>query len=319
MTTKPRQRFAGIKQADGTTCYSGPECKLHGTYNRSQTNPLQENLLLSKTVVELAENFPQTKTRRGANDKENNPALNNLDEWSRDFWENLDNDEAHTLSWYSMSGFDSINIFLRFGEEGLKKYYLRKAEKHPVGSQDPDKWASARASEEREWVEAQYPSIDKTFAKHSKRLDNPQLLYKAFRVRGSKGKTTRTDKIDFVKSQYPVGKVLTNKAYTSTSVDPDYMLAFGWKDSDQVIVHEILAKNSGVPLHRHEDENKSISSIQTAEREVLLQRNTKLQVVGVKEITFESSYPKGYPTSWSHYVLAPERKRYIVVQMVEVD
>ncbi len=47
-------RFTPVKQPDGSTCYSGPECKLHGAYNRIQK--LQKQI---STTLALPTTFPQ--------------------------------------------------------------------------------------------------------------------------------------------------------------------------------------------------------------------------------------------------------------------
>ncbi len=326
-----RIRYKGIKQLDGTTCYSGPTCRKHGLYNKSVLSPLHDrivtastSLLLSKEAEELLSYFPVGNKRKGKNELgEASPELAILDKWSLEFRESLTKEELRQLIWYATSGYETINAYLRKGEVGVREHYERDVAEQlrHYSMSNLQEWVENRTRDELDWLKENLPLFDSIFEKARAFHDKPQVLYRAARVRvgaDGNGFTTEKDKKDWIAKNFPIGKTFVNKAFTSTSLDPDYMLGFAHHNAEQVVVQEIISKSKGVPLHEPSKILRS-GSIQSAEREVLLPKNTKLQVVGVKEVMFESSYPQGHPPYYSSYKDSPKRKKFLVIQLVEVN
>lgn len=310
-------KSSGVLQPDGSICRKGASCKRHGADKKVEHITPAEEIL--QQIVNVKKNTAQAEThplfpkgnviRHGMNTSDDTIALKTLDNEADNFRENLSIDEDNAVTKYSMTSYDYVNRYLRKGEEGIVEY-LQHAERQATPTQ---KQIDAYIGYAKNII----PHLDSAFAKHDASNQEERLLYKAFRVRTPDGvKTTPADIESYVEEHYPIGKVLSNKAYTSTSVDSDYMLAFARRSPEQVIVHEIVSKN-GIPIH--ESDWRRGGGVTDAEREILLARETKLKVVGIKKVTFESTYPEGRPTCSSFYRSAPKKKRYTVIQMIEVE
>jgi hypothetical protein len=208
---------------------------------------------------------------------------------------------------YTATGYREINAYLRGGDDGLRDQLMRDGDDPYSGYFEKD-FAAVLKSCKR-----QIKLLDEGFAKFNKQSDdNSRVLFKAFRVRSKNGGTVTTPEeiSTYVEQHYQVGKIFENKAYTSTSLDSDYMLAHARRNPSQIIVHEIISKH-GVPLHE-----PMKGSVQAAEREVLLPRDIKLEVVGIRRATFEASGHAPSLTGWGGFV--PNKKRYTVIQFREV-
>lgn len=306
----------GVLQADGTRCYSGPNCQKHGKRSlvqqiadmkrkvarASSVAPAPQVSLDEKELVSL---LPKGNTiRRGVNGG-SSPALDRLDAEGENFRDSLAKHERQAIQQYSMGFYDPINRYLRKGVQGIDDYWKLEFKQ---------KIQDETRVEYTKLAENYIDSIDGVFARYDAKHKEPRLLHKAFRVRNPDGrKTTPEDIQKYVREHYQVGKTVSNKAYTSTSVDADYMLAFSNHEPEQIIVHEIVSRK-GIPLHEPDDEG----SVQASEREVLLPRNSKFKIVGIKEATYESTYPDGRPKG-SFFRNAPKKKKFTIVQMIEID
>jgi len=283
-------------------------CRKHGVAGsvQAQLKEAKAELKKKQDVHELHKLLGRS-VRRGINASEHSEELVALDKQADEFEARLSKDEENAIGTYRMGAYDYTNRYLRCGREGVADYIRHDYRREPTEEQI-DQYV--------QYCQQNIAGLDSAFTKTTL-PEEPRMLYKAFRVSMSdNAKTTPEDLKKYVEEHYPVGKVLTNKAYTSTSVDSDYMLAFAKKDSHQVIVHEIVSKK-GIPLH--ESSWRQGGSIQDAEREVLLPRDLKLRVAAIKEVTYESTYPQGRPLGSSFYATAPKRKRYLVVQLVAED
>jgi hypothetical protein len=307
----------GVLQADGTRCYSGPNCQKHGKRSLvQQIADMKRKVTRASSVApapqvssnekDLIALLPKGNTiRRGINGGDNT-ALEKLDAESEQLQNSLAKYERQAINQYTMGFYDPINRYLRKGIQGIDDYW-RHEFKHQISDE--------RREEYKNMAENYIDSIDGLFARHDATHKEPRLLHKAFRVRNKDGrKTTPEDIQKYVKEHYQVGKVLSNKAYTSTSIDSDYMLAFSNHDPEQIIVQEIVSRK-GIPLHEPGEEG----SVQASEREVLLPRNSKFKIVGIKEASYESTYPTGRPTASSFFKNAPKKKKFTIIQMIEID
>jgi hypothetical protein len=311
----------GILQADGTLCRKGSACQRHGmtkklTSSSSSMSPAEQILKQIKEVKKVQKATPVhplfpvgNVIRKGLNNPSDTATLDALDIEANNFRAELSNDEYDAIAKYSMTAYDYVNSYLREGNAGLVKYL-----KHSERIENPSQGA---IDEHIRYAEKIIPHLDSAFAKEDSVVKEERLLYKAFRVKTPNGsKTTSADITNYVEENYPIGKTITSKAYVSTSVDADYMLAFSRRQPEEVIVHEIVSKK-GIPLH--ESDWRRGDRLNDAEREILLARGTKFKVVGIKKATFESTYPGGRPTFSPYFITAPKKKRYTVIQMVEEE
>lgn len=301
--------YPAVIQPDGTVCRSGPNCRRHGLKQGSLAGSILKQIETENKVNSpLHPLFPKGNiVRRGINSPDNTSAIDALDEEADTFSASLSFDEEKAIRRYAMTSYDYLNRFLRKGREGIVEYLKRHN--------------SSRVPTEKEiqdytgWAESLIPRLDSAFTKQASE-PKERLVYKAFRVEGENITTEDVEK--YVEKYYPVGKVLHNKAYTSTSADSDYMLVHARKRPQEVVVQEIVTKQ-GIPLHESDWKDESSASVTDAEREILLPRDIKLKVVGVRKATFESSYPTGRPEGFSLFKSSPKKKRFTVIQMVEVD
>lgn len=306
----------GVLQADGTRCYSGPNCQKHGKRSLVQqiadmkrkvarASSVAPTPQVSSNEKDLVALLPKGNVvRRGINGGDN-PILNQLDAESEQLQNSLAKYERQAINQYTMGFYDPINRYLRKGIQGIDEYWEFDFKQ---------KITDERREEYKKMADNYIDSLDGLFARYDAAHKEPRLLHKAFRVRNPDGsKTTSEDIQKYVNEHYQVGKVVSNKAYTSTSVDADYMLAFSHHDPEQIIVQEIVSRK-GIPLHEPDEEG----SVQASEREVLLPRNSKFKIVGIKEASYESTYADGRPKS-SFFKNAPKKKKFTIIQMVEVD
>lgn len=307
----------GVLQADGTRCYSGPSCQKHGKRSLiQQISDMKKKASRASSVAQTPQPTSSEKEliallnkgntiRRGING-EDTSTLDKLDAEAEQFRNSLAKHELRAIQQYTMGFYDAINRYLRKGVQGIDEYYEYDFKQ---------KIRDDTREEYTKLAEGYIDSIDGVFARYDSTHKEPRRLYKAFRVRNKDGRKTSPEDIQkYVKEHYQVGKVLSNKAYTSTSVDSDYMLAFAHHEPEQIIVQEIISRK-GVPLHEPDDHG----SVQSAEREVLLPRNSKFKIVGIKEASYESTYPTGRPTESFFFNKAPKKKRYTIIQMIEID
>lgn len=302
----------GKLQSDGTRCYKGPGCKRHGASSDILRQIQALKTEVSRSPVSTATKkhplFPKDRSiRRGINNPEDRTVLDDFDKEASSFRKGLNDKSDDAVRDYTMGFYDPINRYLRRGEIGIDEYYQHDF-KEQISAENKEFYLNKT----REHI----ASLDKLIQKHDASNKQERVLYKGYRVRMPDGAKTTPEHIDkHIEESYKVGQVLTNKAYTSVSMDSDYMLAFAHRDPENIIVHEIVSKN-GIPLHDPEDSN---GSVQGAEREVLLPRDSKFKVVGITEATFESTYPSGVPTCSTLFRNAPKKRKFKIIQMVEID
>jgi hypothetical protein len=215
------------------------------------------------------------------------------------------------LEGYTFSLYSSINSYLRGGEAGLVQNILHEDYRNREVDAQQLARIRKRAASLVDITRKRVADLDQAF-EMAERAAEPRVLYRTVRVWSSTGseKTTAGEKAEYIASNFPIGAVVTNKAYTSTSIDSDFMLSQARRRPSQLIVQEILT-NRGLAI-----QDDAPGTIQHIEREVLLARNMKFEVLATGHSTFEAS---GSGPEMPHWISStPQRKRYPVVQLREV-
>jgi hypothetical protein len=300
--------MTATKMPDGSTCYTGPTCKKHGFYYSLQKKfgPLlvePKARTIAKAISKVpASHFPDATPSKeavltgfNADPAVKPPELQQLDIEADYFKDNYSEDLVDTVRFYS-SNYEYLNMYLRDGEKGISNYI-------DTGFSDPVSMFGDVPAAKRRYEKMainRVEEMDAVFAAYKRPENNARRLYRTVQLN------------DDIK-QLEVGDSFTDKSYMSTSLDPDLMLCFNGSDKESV-VYEIISRN-GVPVHKSEDFSGSVTH---AEREVLLNRDSKFTVVGKRQVTFKSSYPDGRPKG-SHYLnpAFPKRKKITIIQMVE--
>lgn len=304
------------KMPDGTICRTGPGCKRHGGANNSSslTSTVEKQLNAArKAVSEKVKSlpFPEGSSRKGKNTSDPEWALN-LYEQSREIEDNMELDAARALSWYKISGYKQLNGYLRGGREGHKKAYI---------SMHNERAPQEHIDEDYKSIQRMSSSLDKAFD-HEVDLPEGTLLYRSIKIDDQIPEGMSP--LAYLKEKYAVGNIIQDDAYISTSADPDYMTFFGRKRikaKGQHMAFEIVAKR-GLPVFDEGFGEKAHhlndGSIQSFEREILLNRGTKFRIVGVKNVTFASSYPEHLGRYGSTLYHCPKKVTLPVIQLEQI-
>jgi hypothetical protein len=280
-------------------------------FGKQYSSPTQAAHGLINDLVKMHPLLPVAHVQRsGLNKKSNELILHKLQEDSAEFLNSLDRNERNILGRYTTSSFRHVNNYLIGGKDYIASVYLKR-KKTPL----EEDFLESQVGE----AERSIPVLDKIFAQYNqaKETKNPQLLYRAFRVLPPSGikKTRPKDIKKYVEENYQIGSKVVNKSYTSTSLDSDYMLVSAHDEPEQLIVHEIVSK-TGVPVYKKYGEHNK--SIQNAEKEVIIPRDTTFRVVNVINSEFVSSYPDHDMLPFNLYGRKmPKNKKFTVIQMVE--
>lgn len=307
----------GKKMPDGTICWTGPACKRHGVFFKKTRNLLGKTSYVVKDIPEknkpkdvdewmqqmLAEkhklyteiyertqnsvtfedqNFtPANKSRKGINN-ENSDGLKQIDSESIQLRMEAEKEDQDVLSHYQ-SSYEFVNAYLRSGSEGINSLeYLQRTSPHPT---KPDTVSDETLDRYVGMANERIEKLDSVLKNYARKNTNAQILHRALFVLEENNPNKLTPQ-EFIAENYPVGKVIEEKSYLSTSLDSDYMLAYNPHLADKQVVFEIKT-NKGTVLHDPDDYAGSIGAL---EREVLLPRGMKFKVVNVLEATYESTY-----------------------------
>lgn len=178
----------------------------------------------------------------------------------------LNAQEMASLQWYSGDGFIHINSHLH-RENGTETDNMHPMERKALVSYPPEKISEA------------VKNIDAVFEKN--RLEEPIVTYRGLNQHNFPQEVSNADTYTpHVEETYKTGSVHTFPGYLSTSLDP--ATARGFAGSQ--VVMEIKTK-SAIPT--------GFTSEWKSEKEVLIQRNRKFRVLGVKRnIPYEAQHSK---------------------------
>jgi len=212
--------------------------------------------------------------------------------------------EEGALTNYMMTGYLNTNAYLREGKIGLQKAISRNY----FTTQPKPEVLTQHVAETLPRVRQTIAHLDTAIAK-SPAVAQPRVLYRALRVQEADGRDTTSPATmkAYVAEHYPVGGTVTDAAYLSCSADSDYMLSQCRRRPSQVMVLEILT-DTGLPTYEAETDN-----IQALEREVLLPRNMRFQVVGTHTATYKYSGHQPTITHLNGGML--ETRRFTIVQL----
>jgi hypothetical protein len=310
----------GVRQADGTICRKGANCKRHSL----SASIAQQIKTVNSAPKKVAKPKPTAnvkpvitshpllladgQVRSGLNGPQGQEELEQLHQDYDTLIAAIEVSEKNILGRYKHNAFRYVNNYLIGGADYIKSFHLKN--KGVVIEEDALESSVNAAKRD-------YPQIDAVFKKYEKISDNkPRALYRSFRVFPSEGnsETSPEDIKNYVQQNYKVGETVTNKSYTSTSIDSDFVLVDAARKPEQIIVHEIVS-SKGLPLYKRSGASQGI---QNAEKEVLLPREATFRVVNITEATYDSSYEDHdilpFPT-WDGPV--PQKKKFTVIQMVQ--
>lgn len=240
------------------------------------------------------------RVRYGLNNPETpSQLLSQLDSEGALFYLSLTDDEASAISQYTGHAHEYVNAYHREGPAGVENYVRNRYSPSVVPHNEDtfNQYVSYATSATK--------NLDSIFAKHERINNNKRVLYRAQHVKGEVNA--------WLDKNIKVGETYSDKAYVSTSLDSDYVLVHGGKEPEQTVVFEILT-NKGIPIH---NPKSSPGNVSYAEREVLLNRESKFKVVNVTTATYKTTWPEGKPKGHSAYKDALPKTRFTVVQLVE--
>lgn len=255
--------------------------------------------------------LPLNRVRKGLNDPDDLHAaeeMERLEKDARELRDSLTEEEEDVLRWYQMFGSEWLNAPLLGGK------HQEKFERD-IASHDEEDRSSTLAR-----IKGYKETIDGIFAT-TKPADEPRRLHRIHRL---------PDKnLDEFLSNFEVGKTFTFKGYTSTSVDPDFIVyadvsrKYDSAEERQAsrVVFEISSPN-GVVLHEPGESDGASWSVQDDEREVLLAPGSKMRVVGIGEsVKYQSSRTSqdGSGKPWDQdYHKRGRSSRFTVIQLVDI-
>lgn len=189
----------------------------------------------------------------------------------------LDEAELGTLSSYAMYSYEYMNLYLR--RKGLAAW----AKENPMMVRGDNDVHTLKAFV-NDIVKKRISRLDTAMTKVPIR-EEPQKLYRYFQV--PKGVTPE----DFAKKYFQDGAGFKEKAFMSTSADPEYVAAHimdnskGGKTNKNFIVLEMVSARGGSLQPTPHSES---GRIQSYEAEVLLPRTATFQIVDTvkKKLTF---------------------------------
>jgi hypothetical protein len=302
--------------ADGTICRTGPSCKRHNfAQNNSLTSRISQQLVQARKAVSEKNQslpFPEGNKRVGKNISDPDWAKKLYIE-SNEIETKLTDQESGSLGWYRMGGYGQVNALLRNGREGHRKTYEKEFNRPNASNKEVEEYYDN--------VKNHVKNIDQAL-KHERTFNEPTLVYRGVRIEEQIPEGTTV--LQYVKNKYKVGDTITEKGYVSTSADSDYMSFFGRKRvkaKGPHVVYEIIAKK-GLPVFEANRTSKPYQpqdgNIQTFEREILLNRDSKFRVVGVKNVSFQHSYDE-HLRGWGSFVNdCPNKVSYPVVQLEQI-
>lgn len=308
-------RFPPIVLSDGSKCYSGPDCRRHGGQSSSAPVSLLESIEAKLGVArrEAGSVFPTGRTRVGLNGSDPEWALG-FYELAEGVKETIPKDVYNAVRTYQMTSAGDMNRLLRGGVDAIRNRLA-----YVYG----DKLTDENVADEVEHLERYTARMDEVF-EHEVVFDEPLIVYRAASfTHGGTGSV-----LENVKEHFKPGDEFVEDAFVSTSLDSDYMSFYGRsrvKKKGPQVVFEVVARR-GLPLTplrvtRPGAPLTSVptpGSIQSFEREVLLNRGSKFRVVGVKNVTFEHSYPKELLANSMHTGGLPKKATFPVVQVEQV-
>lgn len=208
-----------------------------------------------------------------------------------------------SLRTYSGHAYGNINAYNREGRSGIEKY-LRENYSSGVIPFNETTFDTYEGYAKRDIA-----AIDGVFARYVRPNTNKRVLHRV--VRADKGISAK----DYVEKTYKIGDTITEPSYMSTTADSDYVLSFGGKEPENIIVYEILT-SKGIPIH---DPRTFPGTVGQAEREILLNRKSQFKIVNITEAKYKTTYPEEKPMGHSAYMDAIPEYKYTVIQMIDIS
>ena len=290
--------------------------QLSNTNDISIINEIESRMTVGRTLRDmqiayakenLSHGFPNPRhVRRGLNaigDEESGAVIEDLNKAAGEWRKTLTREEDNAVARYNGISYEDINLLL-----------IHKEEQVGIEGHDDEY--------HREYV----LNLDKTISLMDQALakvpalGEPRTLYRSFRVPGAQGSIDPLIVRDKWLKKFEPGATVTFATYLSTSVDSDLMVYNTTKRAHKPgehIVFEILSTRGASVANSRDGHH----NIQSYEREVLLPRESKMQVVSVlPNVSFESTYDRNSRTfDFWRMASGPKRTKVTVVQMIDVS
>jgi hypothetical protein len=278
----------GRRMPDGTVCRKGANCRRHGTQVKSVQTQVQSKSELTQTFVNKALEHIEPRKYDGdrltyyAKAKAQNDIIQKLEKEGTSF---------ESLRQYMRSGHEYLNAFLR-GDESYDQYFAEtEARGYGYFGKDREEEYVAKAKQEIQEVDKllqDLPSEKEASVVYRSVKSYPEI--KALKV----------------------GNVIEEKAYMSTTEDPQLMLLMDEKNKEkETVVFEIITNR-----------NKHIGGVRLSglafmEKEHLLPHHTKLKMVSKKKVTF-LAHEKPFDRLSNGFTNKTQKKQFTVIQFVDV-
>lgn len=220
---------------------------------------------------------PKRTAITGAQADQKDALFQDLYDRNQEWKAGLDEHELGTLSSYAMYSYEYMNLYLR------RKGFAAWTKENPMMIRGDGDDYTVKAFV-NDIVKKRISQLDTAMKKVPVR-DEPQKLYRYFKVPAG------VNPEDFAKKYFQEGSGFKEKAFMSTSADPEYVAAHimdnskGGKTNKNFIVLEMVSARGGSlqPTPRSES-----GRIQSYEAEVLLPRTATFQIVDTvkKKLTF---------------------------------
>lgn len=261
------------------------QSKANGGRRCPSSIPHRNKLFASASLVRAGLN---------AEDRETRQILDKLHEESLQWRQHLTEDEEDELLNYQMTGYVTVNSFLRgHGEDGM----------------------DSRAK-------AYIKTLDNALAKAP--VGQERLVYRSVTLPDhlrNAGKSKSQNLREWVDATFVPGETITFPEYLSTTADSDLMIRNNEKRRKKGyhVALEIVTK-SGAVLHQNKDENRKASGVQDEEKEILLGRGKTFKVEKVyREVAFKSTADDSKDSFFFHDLKNSRKATMPVIQLVEVD
>jgi hypothetical protein len=274
------------KELGGRRCPQHTDPVKHAAYNARRRELYAEKNMAPATKVEFA---PAGELRE--NFLTNEPALKQWFKDSESFRDKIvpNYSEKEWLEYRddedlwkpSESKQDAVMYYTDYGFKEIRQY---------LNYSTPERKAN---------LEPIMGLIDSVLAEAEPPKD-PRILYRGLSL-------SVPDKKQWAEKHFPVGGIVSQKNYMSTTLNPivsmDFASAFTWTEGEDSVIFEILSKQ-GAPI------GPGLSYQRFTEYEVLMPRETKFKVAAIHhDVPFGA---KGQDTAYKNV-------RATVIQLIDVD
>ena len=256
--------------------------------------------------------------------------IEDIQEHYNEHIETLPSVHKNTLALYTGTGYKFINAPLRDGRinddgtlniekvESLEQDYLRREEQ---GQLRPYEERESRRGTER--TVERVKNMDAIFEEHAYHFKPGDKVYRYIEIENPNDSVK-----EWIRKNASDG-IYNDKAYVSTSMNPEHVIAMAevkrlksgtYKHVKKRFAILEIEPKRGVPIAPYyANRNLNSRSIQEAEEEILLERNSKFEIEGIDTLEHSFDEDKNYPeTAFSQVWLHGPAYRMPIIKMRQV-